>query len=129
MPRTIKNVIRRDETIVRLGGSGDNFHSTWTDDGLIVSVNDGSGFREVTGWEKSFNTKLYRVHGSPPDVTFADVPGFPASDMDIVRVVGGYYGFATLSVEGTIYQFQSVVDVPMLFDGAKLVYSPDGGAT
>jgi hypothetical protein len=130
MPREIERVIRRDETIIRVVGSGDNFHSTWTDDGLLVTFNDGAGFPGVTSMESTFNSKLLAVHGTPPDITLADVPGYPLIDSANVAAVGGYYGFATLSIEGTIYQFLSVpTEEPMLFQGAKLIYSPDRGAT
>ncbi|MEP7244927.1 MAG: hypothetical protein ABI885_14780, partial [Gammaproteobacteria bacterium] len=40
----IRSIARRDETILRLGGSGDGYKMTWgADDRLFTVVNDGTG--------------------------------------------------------------------------------------
>src|SRR5688572_254269 len=45
----IKSVIRREETVRRLGGVGDNWHMSWADDDLqYVSLCDGYGFSGQT---------------------------------------------------------------------------------
>jgi hypothetical protein len=141
MPRRIERAVLHDETIVRLGGYGDNFYSTWTDDDTtLIALCDGAGFRGVTDWTVFYNSKLFAMHGTPPDVTFADVPGYPALESNVLDrhpTRAQFYGFATLSVEGTIYQYLSSFLAEgegeerqnLRFSGAKLIYSPDGGAT
>jgi hypothetical protein len=134
----VERVVLRDETLLRLGGYGDNFHTTWTDDGQLVALCDGAGFRGASDWTKFYNSRLFAMRGTPPDVTFGDVPGYPelvtnALDRDPHRAQ--FYSFATISIEGEIFQFLSTPyqdDGPeptLRFSGAKLISSPDGGAT
>jgi hypothetical protein len=74
----IKSVVRREETILRYGGDGDNFHMTWAaDDRQYVSLSDGQGWFDnpTGGW--CFNSRLYSVQGGPRSARFDDVPGYP----------------------------------------------------
>jgi hypothetical protein len=135
MPR-IKRLVRREETVLRLGGMGDNFHMSWAaDDRQYISVCDGAGW--VQPPKDFFNSRLWTLDGSPPAPTFADVAGYPV----LIPPNGHtrYYNFATLALDDHIYQFLSTFNVPgrldgspppdLRFVGAKLIYSPDNGRT
>lgn len=129
----IKSAVRRDETILRLGGVGDNFHMSWAaDDKQYVSVCDG------TAWVKNpkgfYNSRLAAIVGGPKNAVFEDVAGYPDLMPEVRENVPRYYGFGTLALDGRLYQFLSTLNHTMLqpnarFVGAKLIYSPDNGAT
>jgi hypothetical protein len=122
---------RREDTILRLGGSGDNFHTTWaSDDRQYTAVDDGGGWWDTPPY--GFNSRLWAIEGGPEDAVFSDVAGYPR--LDIASELPRYYSFGTLAVGERIYQFLSTEepsDGPsdLLFIGAKLIYSPDLGAT
>lgn len=124
---------RLDETILRLGGNGDNWHMTWAADGKqYAGLCDGFGW---PGWPQQwFNTRVFAIDGEPPGVRFEYLPGYP----DLVNgpglLFGRYYGFGILAVDGRIYQFLGTPNRPFhqpepRFVGAKLIYTPDGGKT
>ena len=123
---------RREETIVRLGGHGDNFHPTWAaDDNQYIAVCDGYGF--VDPAVAFYNSRMTRVAGDPVSgVSYSDVPGYPE-----ITGFGRYYNFGTIVIDGTFYQFLSTpetafgdaMETGTTFVGAKLVYSPDLGKT
>ena len=136
----------RDDTIQRLGGNGDNWYSTWAKDGsLYVALCDGTGFRGLD--RKYYNSRLYRVEGTPETgLTFHDVPGYP--DLSTPAIPGEpepgiprsrYYGFGTIAIGDRLYQYLDTFNLPgiedqatsgaLRFNGAKLIYSPDGGTT
>jgi hypothetical protein len=147
MAPRITGATLRDDTIQRLGGQGDNWYSTLTSDGsLYVALCDGAGFRGLE--RKGYNSRLFRVEGSPETgITFHDVPGFPdlidpplASMEEYKGKPPRYYGFGTIAIGDTIYQYLSTWNLSMEerekaapgamhFVGAKLIYSPDGGKT
>jgi hypothetical protein len=152
MPARITGAIRRDETIQRLGGNGDNWHMTWAGDDLqYVSMCDGYGWPGMPGFDQvdgEFNSRLYAIHGTPPgEVRFEYLPGYPDFRSSLapgtLRPTNDrcpYYSFGTVQVEGTIYQFLSTLDhrghhpdgspwSPVNFIGAKLIYSEDGART
>ena len=122
---TIIEIRRLDETTLRLGGSGDNWHMTWAkNDKQYVSLCDGAGLPGTpTG---SYNSRIYSATGHPPDVTFEFLPAYP----DLVGPAR-YYNFGILALDGRIYSFLSTHkrEWPSEFAGAKLIYSPDGGLT
>ena len=131
----VKGAHRRDETTLRLGGIGDNWHMSWAaDDSQVVALCDGYGWPGTR--RRSYNSRLYRITGSPPQVGFEDVPGYPelTSERGTPGGFSRYYGFGTLAHDGRIYQFLSTPNVPFdqpdpRFIGAKLIYSADDGAT
>jgi hypothetical protein len=142
----ISGAILHEQTIQRLGGNGDNWCSTWAADGtLYVALCDGTGFPGMR--RTTYNSRLIRVDGDPETgVRFFDVPGYPeladplgAGFMDAGAPPTRYYGFGTLSVDGTIYQYLNTFNVPtsaavatedvLRFVGTKVIYSPDDGAT
>ena len=132
---TVTGARLRDESIIRLGGYGDNWHMSWAaDDSQVVSLCDGSGWPDTR--RELYNSRLYRILGSPPQVRFEDVAGYPTL-LSELRKPGGfsrYYAFGTLALDGRIYQFLSTPNVPFdqpdpRFVGAKLIYSPDDGVS
>ena len=130
----IRGMRRLDETILRLGGHGDNWHMSWADDGKqYTSLCDGTGWPELP--QANYNSRLYAVAGDPPEVSFHYLPGYP----ELLYIEGTdqcsrYYNFGTLALDGHIYQFLSTPNQPfaeheLRFVGAKLIYSPDNGRT
>jgi hypothetical protein len=79
----IKGLRRLEATTVRVDGEGDNWHMTWADDDRqYVSLCDGSGFPGTP--RKAYNSRAYAIAGTPPDITFAYLPGYP----DLINVPG-----------------------------------------
>lgn len=153
----IKSVIRRDETILRLGGDGGIGSLTWTaDDRLLVTVLDGCGWpRDATNHYS--NTRLFEMHGTPEAARFQSLAGYPDAPLwemmpryEAIRTKDlqrfrksspGYYGFGLLAVGDRIYQYLvgeqnlendainvAFGDIPK-FNATKLIYSPDNGKT
>lgn len=138
---TVASAVRRDDTILHLGGDGDNWLMTWlADDTQLTGLCDGSHL-SGTPRDRLYNSHLYRVLGSPPDVTFRDVPGYPDVLLNILDRPAGpvsrYYGFGVVAVDGVVYQFMSTFGSAELrspvdltsFVGVKIIYSSDNGAT
>src|SRR5262245_4947771 len=119
---------RLDDTIIRRREfTGDNWHTTWGADGhQYVLQCDGRGY----------NTRLWRLRGTPPDFTFEPVashPGPKESDAEAKAGRARYYGFGILAVGDSIYHFFSTPNTwyrpPYRLVGAKLIHAPGGGAT
>lgn len=142
--RTISAIFDKD-SIQTLDCHGDNWHMTWLADGThLVSLCDGYGFPGL-GENRYFNSRLLRLTGHPESgLRLLDVPNYPDLSMTAVGADIAadpnprYYGFGTLSVAGTVYQYLSTWNMPMgeagltsgdlSFIGVKLIYSEDGGA-
>jgi hypothetical protein len=133
----IKKIQRLEETTIRAGGSGDNWHTTWASDGRqYTGLCDGRGWDRLPGYcGKDYNTRIYAVSGDPPDFTFEHLEGFPdlLSEWETPRS-SRYYGFGIIAIDQAIYQFLSTPNRPFFqpeprFVGAKLIYSPDLGRT
>ena len=129
---SIKGIRRLEDTTLRLGGTGDNWHTTWAnDDRQYVGLCDGTGWPGMP--TRDYNSRLYAMHGDPPEVCFEYLPGYP----DLIskwgtRESSRYYGFGVLALDGKIYQFLSTpnhvfAEPEPRFVGAKLIYSPDNG--
>jgi hypothetical protein len=125
---TITGANLRDETIVRIPFSGDNFHATWGADGRqYLALCDGGGASPFTTF---YNSRLVAIDGDPANPEISDVPGYP-----LLEGIGKYYNFGTISVDGVIYQYLGSPKGWFTsgesddFVGSKLIYSPDGGAT
>jgi hypothetical protein len=129
----IRSAVRRDETILRLGGVGDGYKMTWgADDRLYLAVNDGSGW--VDEPRAFYNARLWTVSGDFQEAEFSAVSGYPNLD-DFSRPEDAppYYGHGLLAVQGRLYQFLSTLDQaterPRHWLGSKLIYSSDNGRT
>lgn len=143
------SLVRREDTVLRLGGNGDNWHMTWgRDDRQYVSLCDGFGWPGMPGYDQQnseFNSRLYAISGDPPHVAFEYLPDYPDLRQGVTPAgrTGNkclYYSFATLAVDGCIYQYLSTLTPPNSYEqsgqvgaqrfiGAKLIYSPDNGRT
>jgi len=135
----VKAAVRREESTLRLGGMGDNFHMSWAGDGRqIFALCDGLGWADQP--KEFYNSRLYSVAGDPHGAKIDECSGYPPltgvlNTENMMR----YYGFGTLAVDGRIYQYLSTPNhqfsrdsVPLpgaRFIGAKLIYSPDNGRT
>lgn len=103
----ITSAVRREETTLRLGGMGDNFHMSWAaDDRQFAAVCDGLGW--VDKPNAYYNSRLYNIAGGPSDAKFEEVVDYPElisilKTEDTMR----FYGFGTLAVDGRVYQFLS----------------------
>jgi hypothetical protein len=129
----IRSVVRRDETILRLGGVGDGYKMTWdADDRQFVTVNDGSGW--VENPKAFYGARLWAIGGGIQDAVFSEVSGYPDLD-DSTRPDNSprYFGHGLLAVRGRLYQFLSTLDQaterPRHWTGSKLIYSVDKGRT
>ena len=133
----IKGIQRLDDTSIRAGGSGDNWHTTWArDDRQYTALCDGSGWPDVPGHTgQDYNSRVFILEGNPPDFKVRFLPTYP----DCLSKWGTdecmrYYNFGIIALGDRIYQFLSTpnngFDKPApRFVGAKLIYSPDLGRT
>lgn len=137
----IKSIIRRDETVLRYGGHGDNWHMSWaSDDRQYVSLCDGAGFTDPP--KEFHNSRMLVISGGPRDAKFHELPGYPKLAQPTQRNSDTrYYNFGTLALDGHLYQFMSTLNRSfgphelknpnlkdlMRFNGAKLIYSSDNG--
>jgi hypothetical protein len=131
----IKGLRRLDDTIARLGGTGDNWHMTWAaDDRVLAGLCDGDAQPWHNLPRRPYNARLIAINGTPPQLEFHDTPGYPDLLSESDRRSNRYYGFGLLAVDGHIYQFLSTPNRPFnepqpRFVGAKLIHSPDNGKT
>jgi hypothetical protein len=130
----INRIQRLEETTLRLGGVGDNWHMTWAhDDKQYVSLCDGAGWPGMP--QADYNSRLYAIAGDPPQPTFEYLAGYPDLVNDWQTLdCSRYYNFGVLALDGRIYQFLSMPnhvfrEPDARFVGAKLIYSPDDGRT
>ncbi len=127
----IRSIVRRDQTLLKLGGVGDGFKMTWAADDLQYTVvNDGTGW--VDKPKAYYNARLWTVGGGPKQAVFADVSGYPELN-NAARADDApqYFGHDVLAVRGQMFQFLSTLepagDRPRHWSGAKLIYSADNG--
>ena len=130
----ITGIRRLEGTTSRSSGSGDNWHTTWANDGKqYVALCDGGGWPEIPGYEdKRYNTRVYAINGDASNHTFEHLPGYPDLLSESSPNCNRYYGFGIFALDGGIYHFLStpnhLFDQPdARFVGAKLIYSPDNG--
>lgn len=138
---TVKSAIRREDTLLRYGGNGDNWHMSWAaDDRQYVSLCDGAGFG--SNLKEFYNSRMLAIAGGPHEAEFHDLPGYPKlARPNLGPKDTRYYNFGTLALDGYLYQFLSTFNRqfrpdelespdlkdPLRFTGAKLIYSPDNG--
>lgn len=130
---SIGHVVPAKGTVTRLGGLGDGYKMTVVGDGRqIVVVNDGPGW--VPPPATFFSTRLWTVDGPPQSARFAQLAGYPIVDR-AAHPEGAphYYGHGVIAIGQNIYQALATLDHaedrPRRWTGAKLIHSPDGGAT
>lgn len=131
----VRAAIRREETVVRHGGIGDNWHMSWAaDDRQVVSMCDGLGWEEQR--TRFHNSRLLSIHGDAERARFEDLGSYPDLDFDLADPATWmrYYAFGTLALDGRIYQFLSTPNrsfdlADPRFVGVKLIHSPDDGRT
>jgi hypothetical protein len=131
----ITSIRRLEETTLR-GGCGDNWHMTWAANGTTyMGLCDGLGWEDVPGYNgKNYNTRVFGLHGEPPDHSFEYLPGFPDLLSEPGMFCNRYYGFGIIAIDDCIYHYLSTPNTPFAepgarFCGAKLIYSPDLGST
>jgi hypothetical protein len=137
-PVKVKEARRLEETVARLGGEGDNWHMSWAgNDRMVAGLCDGNASPWPKVPRRLFNSRLISIHGDAPALEFDDTPGYPELLVGPgIENTSRYYGFGVLALDGKIYQYLSTPDRPFdqneprpRFVGAKLIYSPDDGAT
>src|SRR5579863_4302527 len=140
----IRSAIRREETVLRLGGDGYISSMTWTaDDRQLIAVLDGAGWPEIPQ-DDYCNSRLFVLGGAPQMATIEEeVSSLPELSLwKFLKGAAPYYAFSTLAVDGDIYQFMSTENkygpdekgdwgdfTDNNFTHAKLIYSPDSGRT
>ena len=134
--KTISAVQRLDDTTVRLGGNGDNWHMTWAnDDRQYTALCDGRGWPQMPEYpDRTYNARVFAIRGDMPRPTFAYLPGYPHLPCPSLPEGNIYYGFGIIAIDGCLYHFMSTPnhlfrEPEPRFVGAKLVYSPDNGKT
>jgi hypothetical protein len=138
----ITGIKRLEETILPVTGQGDNWYMTWaSDDKQYSGMCDGRGFKDLPDYTgKPYNSKMFRIAGTPPHHSFESVPNYPNVDavsrteVPETKDYSRYYGFGILAVGDKIYQILNTPKVPFgpegnAFIGGKLIYSPDNGKT
>ncbi len=132
----IKGIQRVEETTIRAGGVGDNWHMTWANnDKQYAGLCDGKGWPNIPGYNgKTYNARVYSINGDPPGFAFEHLAGYPDLYSEEFPNFSRYYGFGILALDERIYQFLSTPNHPFSlpdprFVGAKLIYSPDRGQT
>jgi len=112
------------DTLLRLGGRGDNWRPVWAaDDSQITPMCDGSWLGI-----KQYHNHLYRIVGGPDKFLREDIPNYP----DFSPKLGSWFGYGVVSVDGTLYSVVSKTPGPSWsgpFRGIKLLKSPDNGGT
>jgi hypothetical protein len=113
------------ETLIRIGGHGDNWCITWTHDGSqVTSMCDGNWLNG----EYLYHNHLYRIVGEADDFTREDIPGYPRFTHDL----GGWFGYGMISIGSNLYSMVSKTpgeDSSGPFRGIKMLKSPDSGKT
>src|SRR5262245_54928982 len=95
----IKSIIRREDTVLRLGGDGCDNAMTWISDGRqLVATIDGAGW---FGEEYiPYSSRLFAINGNPENATFEGVPGYPDILLEDLLVrdgsVAAYYALNVL---------------------------------
>ena len=131
--RSVRSVVRRDDTIQRLGGMGFGYHMSCDGEGRqYVVVNDGAGWANEPG--AFYNSRLWAVSGDVRNAAFSDVSRYPdLSEVAHPNEAPRYFGSGVLAARGRLYHFLSTLDRaedrPRRWTGAKLIYSDDKGRT
>src|SRR5262245_36391947 len=77
-PLKIRGARRLEDTVARLGCSGDNWHMTWAaGDRMLAGLCDGFAEPWPKVPHKPFNSRLLSIRGVPPKIDIEDNPGYP----------------------------------------------------
>ena len=138
--KQIKQLVRRDETIVRIDVVASNFPMTWgPDDSQHVVFVDGVDLNNPP--TRAYHSCIFKIAGDPPTPVLEELPGFPHMPMRLSEsAYASFWGGSCLAVDGCIYQFLFTSNRPYLLpdgtfapnffmESSKLIYSPDGGRT
>ena len=130
----IRSLQRLDETTIRAGGNGDNWHMTWAiDDKQYAGLCDGRGWPSIAGYSgQMYNSRIYAINGNPPAFTFEHLPGYLDLCNEEFPNISRYYGFGIFALDQMLFHFLTTPNHPFSlpeprFVGAKLIYSADAG--
>lgn len=144
-----------DTTVFRSGHRGDNWFSTWGEDGALYTAQcDGSGWLYENGDKREYkNNLIWRITGGPDSASFKTerlevYPDYSRTglteiygpivppDTGIQFVPPGklrdgwnWYGYGIISIDGNLYQFISHCGDRYgwgWFDGTQLIWRPKG---
>src|SRR4051812_29825663 len=110
----ITGIKRLEETLMRTGGSGDNWHMTWAKNDIqYTSLCDGKGWPEVIGYQnEEYNSRVLEIHGDEQP-SFQHIPSFPDLKNEWGTPLSSrYYGFGILSIDDHIYHYMSTPNHP-----------------
>jgi hypothetical protein len=111
--KVIKSMQRIEESTIRAGGMGDNWHMTWArDDKQYAGLCDGKGWSNIPGYTgKFYNSRVFTINTDPPHILFENLPGYPdlVNEWDTPRALR-YYGFGIIAIDDCIYQFLSTAN-------------------
>jgi hypothetical protein len=138
--KQIRKILRRDETIVRIGVTASNFSVTWgADDNQFMTFTDGLDLNDPP--TRAYHSCIVKIVGSPIAPVLEELPGFPHMAFRLRESeYASFWGGSCLSVDGRIYHFLHTSNRPYLLpsgefapdfsmESSKLIYSPDGGRT
>jgi hypothetical protein len=100
LPR-IKSLVHREETTLRLGGHGAEWHISWAaDDRQFVSLGGGMGWSDNP--ERVYISRILAISDGPQNATFQDISGYPdhlQSSRD-ENTPPPYICFGTIALDG-----------------------------
>ena len=153
-PHSVPVDLEIDNYVMRSGDRGDNWFSTWGEDGaLYTNQCDGRGWKNEDGSLREYhNNVIWRIFGGPDSSSFdpepIEYPDYSRSgyteiygpiippDTGIQFVPHGklrngwnWYGYGLVSIDGNLYQFISHCGERYgwgWFDGTQLIWRPKG---
>lgn len=117
-------VIFRNNTLKRIGGSGDNWCQTWAaDDSVVTAMDDG----EWLNGGYVYHSRLYKIYGDADNFSRSEVTNYPNYHTD----GDGWFAYGMLSVKGVLYSLVTKTQTGAWshgpFRGMKMLRSYDAG--